>query len=78
MSVVGVGGVGTLERAAEFASHTGVTFTLLWTDGWDVWDHYGMQSTSDFILLDRFGNRVTDAAQPYDPALIESLLADLL
>lgn len=75
--MVGVGGLGTLEDAQEYVAHTGVTFSLLWTDTWDVWDHYAMQVTSDFMLLDRFGNRVTDVAQPYDEAVIESLVEGL-
>lgn len=54
-----------------------MTFTLLWTDTWEVWDHYGMQSTSDFMLLDRFGKRITDVAQPYDEAAIETLIEGL-
>lgn len=75
--MVGVGGLGTFENAQEYVTHTGVTFTLLWTDTWDVWDHYEMNVTSDFMLLDRFGNRVTEVAQPYDEAVIESMVEDL-
>ncbi len=75
--MVGVGGLGTPEQAREYVDHTGVTFTLLWTDTWEVWDHYGMESTSDFILLDPAGNRAIDTAQPYDEAHIESLVESL-
>ncbi len=35
-----------------------------------------MNSTSDFMLLDRFGNRLTEAA-PYDETLVEQLLEEL-
>ena len=55
--------------------HTGVTFNLLWTDTWDVWDHYGMETTSDFLLLDPFGNRLTESPQPFSLATIEDLLS---
>lgn len=72
-----MGGLGTFEDAQEYVAHTGVTFTLLWTDTWEIWDHYGMQSTSDFMLLDRFGNRVTDVALPYDESVIERLVGNL-
>ena len=54
----------------------GVTFTALWSESRDAWEHYGMNSTSDFMLLDRFGNRLTEAA-PYDEKLVEQLLDDL-
>ncbi len=69
--------MGTFEDAQGYIAHTGVTFALLWTDTWDVWDHYGMRSTSDFILLDPSGNRVTGSAQPYDEARITTLVEDL-
>ncbi len=35
-----------------------------------------MNSTSDFMLLDRFGNRLTEAA-PYYEKLVEQLLDNL-
>ena len=54
----------------------GVTFTALWSESRDAWEHYGMNSTSDFLLLDRSGNRLTEAA-PYNEQLAEGLLADL-
>jgi len=54
----------------------GVTFTALWSESRDAWEHYGMNSTSDFMLLDRFGNRLTEAA-PYDETLVEQLLEEL-
>ena len=54
----------------------GVTFAALWSESRDAWEHYGMNSTSDFLLLDRSGNRLTEAA-PYDENVVEALLADL-
>ena len=55
----------------------GTTFTALWSESRDAWDHYGMDSTSDFMLLDRFGNRLTEP-MPYDEHLVEQLLGDLV
>ncbi|WP_420612120.1 hypothetical protein [Candidatus Spongiisocius sp.] len=74
--MIGVGGIGTLEAAQEFVVTKGVMFTALWSESRDAWDHYGMNSTSDFMLLDRFGNRLTEAA-PYAEDLVEQLLDDL-
>ena len=54
----------------------GVTFTALWSESRDAWEHYGMNATSDFMLLDRFGNRLTEPA-PYDEQLVTRLLEDL-
>ena len=71
-----MGGVGTLEVAQEFVASQGVTFTALWSESRDAWEHYGMNSTSDFMLLDRFGNRLTEAA-PYNEKLVEQLLDEI-
>ncbi len=54
----------------------GVTFTALWSESRDAWEYYGMGSTSDFMLLDRFGNRLTEPA-PYDEQLVIQLLDEL-
>ncbi len=74
--MVGVGAIGTLEVAQELVASKGVTFTALWSDSRDAWDHYDMDSTSDFMLLDRFGARLTEAA-PYESDLVEELLDEL-
>ncbi|MYB45928.1 MAG: hypothetical protein F4X74_13445 [Acidimicrobiia bacterium] len=54
----------------------GVTFTALWSESRDAWEYYGMNSTSDFMLLDRFGNRLTEPA-PYEEQLVIQLLDEL-
>ncbi|MDE0370554.1 MAG: hypothetical protein OXI84_10485 [bacterium] len=54
----------------------GVTFTALWSEARDAWEYYGMNSTSDFMLLDRFGNRLTEPA-PYEEQLVIQLLDEL-
>ena len=56
----------------------GVTFTALWSESRDAWDHYEMDSTSDFLLLDPFGNRLTDRTAPFDRSVVERLLDELL
>lgn len=48
---------------------------MLWSDTFEAWRHYSVLTSSDFWLLDRSGNRVGDAPAPYDPALVEQLLA---
>lgn len=55
----------------------GTTFTVLWSDVADAWYHYDMDSTSDFLLLHRFGNRLTKRTSPFDRALVEALLDEL-
>ncbi len=54
----------------------GVTFTALWSESRDAWEYYGMDSTSDFMLLDKFGNRLTEPA-PYEEQLVIQLLDEL-
>ena len=54
------------------------TFTVLWSETRDAWEHYEMESTSDFLLLDRFGNRLMERPEPFDRARVESLLEELL
>lgn len=56
----------------------GTTFTVLWSESPDAWDHYEMDATSDFLLLDRSGNRLMDRTEPFDRVRVESLLEQLL
>ena len=76
--MVGVGAIGTLEIAQEFVFSKGTTFTMLWSASREAWEHYEMNSTSDFLLLDRSGNRLTEKTQPFDRILVGRLMADLL
>lgn len=55
----------------------GTTFTVLWSEVANVWHYYGMDSTSDFLLLDRFGNRLTEKTAPFDREVVEALLDEL-
>lgn len=77
MKVVGIGSQDDLDYAERFVSATGVTFTMLWSDSFDVWRHYGVSRNSDVWLLDAAGNRVGDSSRPYDQGRIEGLLDDL-
>ncbi|MYH54881.1 MAG: hypothetical protein F4135_01745 [Acidimicrobiia bacterium] len=69
--------MGSYENTQEYLAYTGVTFTLLWTETWEVWDHYGMETTSDFLLLDPEGNRLTERPVPYSEETIENLLTEM-
>ena len=37
-----------------------------------------MDATSDFLLLDAFGNRLMERTEPYDRTRVENLLEELL
>lgn len=56
----------------------GTTFTVLWSETSEAWVHYDMDATSDFLLLDPFGNRLMDRTEPFDRARVESLMDELL
>jgi len=51
---------------------------VLWSESPDAWDHYEMDATSDFLLLDAFGNRLMERTEPYDRTRVENLLQELL
>lgn len=50
---------------------------MLWSDDFGPWRHYSITTTSDFWLLDSAGNRLGDGPAPYDPGVVEQMLADL-
>ena len=77
MSVIGVGAQDDLEYAKRFLDATGVSFTMLWSDSFDSWRHYGVQRNSDFWLIDPEGNRVGDSSRPYDQRAAEEMLDGL-
>ncbi len=52
---------------------TGTTFTMLWSQQGDAWEHYGMNSTSDVLLLDASGNRVSDVFPWSEQRVTETL-----
>ena len=76
LTVVGVGGAGTLEIAQDFVVSKSTTFATLWSESREAWDHYGMDSASDFMRLDPFGNRLAEPG-PFDEHL-EQLVDDLV
>lgn len=55
----------------------GTTFTVLWSEIADVWYRYDMDNTSDSLLLDRFGNRLTERTAPFQRDVVEALLDEL-
>ncbi len=75
--MVGVGGEGNIDFAQRFLDGSGVTFTMLWSDTFAAWRHYSVGTTSDFWLLDESGNRTGDGPAPYDPVLVERMLAEM-
>lgn len=77
LKVVGVGAFDDLDYAHRFVADTGTTFTMLWSDSADVWNHYGVRVNSHFWVLDANGNRVGTSSQAYDRALVEGLLEDI-
>ena len=56
----------------------GTTFTVLWSESREAWKHYEMDATSDFLLLDAFGNRLIERTEPFDRTRVENLLEELL
>ena len=64
--------------AQEFVASKGTTFTVLWSDSREAWEHYEMDATSDFLLLDPSGNRLMERSEPYDRTRVENLLDELL
>ena len=75
--MIGVGAEGNIDFAQRFPDEYGVTFTMLWSDDFTAWRHYSVVSSSDVWLLDAAGNRIGDMPVPYDPVLVEQMLADL-
>ena len=75
--MVGVGGEGNLDFAQRFLGGSGVTFTMLWSDTFAAWRHYSVRTSSDFWLLDESGNRAGDGPTPYDPDVVEQMLAKM-
>ncbi len=75
--MIGIGAQDDLAFAERFVAETGTTFTMLWSDSFDSWRHYGVSRNSDFWLLDHSGNRVGNSSQPYREQSVQDLLADL-
>ncbi len=77
MTVIGIGAQDDLAFAERFASQTGTTFTMLWSDSNESWRHFGVGRNSSVRLLDGGGNLVEDAPGHFDPTGLSDRLAAL-
>ena len=77
MRVVGIGAQDDLAFAERFLGQTGVTFTMLWSDSFESWNHFGVNRNSSVLLLDAAGNLVDDSASSFDAGRVAQRLADL-
>ena len=77
MRVVGIGAQDDLAHAERFLGQTGVTFTMLWSDSFESWNHFGVSRNSAVLLLDADGNLVDESAARFDPQSIVERLAEL-
>ncbi len=77
MRVVGIGSQDDLAFAERFLGQTGVTFTMLWSDSFESWNHFGVSRNSAVLLLDSDGNLVDDSAISFDAERLSDRLAAL-
>ncbi len=77
MKVVGIGAQDDLAFAERFLGQTGVTFTMLWSDSFESWNHFGVRRNSSVLLLDAGGNLIDDSASSFDPASLSDRLTAL-
>lgn len=77
MKVVGIGAQDDLAFAERFLGQTGVTFTMLWSDSFESWNHFGVRRNSTVMLLDRGGNVVAGSSGSYDPDSLSDRLPAL-
>ena len=77
MRVVGIGSQDDLAYAERFLGQTGVTFTMLWSDSFESWSHFGVSRNSAVLLLDPDGNLVDESAARFDSQGLVERLAEL-
>ena len=77
MRVVGIGSQDDLAFAERFLGQTGVTFTMLWSDSFESWNHFGVSRNSAVLLLDSGGNLADENAASFDSQSIVERLAEL-
>ena len=75
--VVGIGAQDDLAYAERFVDQTGTTFTMLWSDSSESWNHFGVTRNSTVMLLDRGGNVVEGSTGSFDPGSLLEQLATL-
>ena len=74
---MGIGAQDDLAFAERFLGQTGVTFTMLWSDSFESWSHFGVSRNSGVLLLDGAGNLVDDGASSFDAQSLSDRLAAL-
>ena len=74
---MGIGSQDDLAFAERFLGQTGVTFTMLWSDSFESWSHFGVSRNSGVLLLDAGGNLVDDSARSFDAQSLAQRLAEL-
>ena len=77
MRVVGIGSQDDLTYAKRFLGQTGVTFTMLWSDSFESWNHFDVSRNSAVLLLDSDGNLVDESAASFDSQSLVERLAEL-
>ena len=77
MRVVGIGSQDDLAHAKRFLGQTGVTFTMLWSDSFESWNHFDVSRNSAVLLLDSDGNLVDESAASFDSQSLVERLAEL-
>ena len=75
--MVGIGAQDDLAHAERFLGQTGVTFTMLWSDSFESWSHFGVSRNSSVLLLDPAGNVIDVNAARFDPQSLAQRLAEL-
>ena len=58
MTVIGVGTQDTYAEAEAFVARHGITFRMLWEDGFESWQGFGIQRQPASILVSREGTRI--------------------
>ena len=77
IKIVGVGAKDDLAFAARFVAETGTTFTMLWSDSFEPWRHFGVTRNSTVLLLDGAGKVVDGSASSFDAQDVRDQLAGL-
>ena len=77
MRVVGIGSQDDLAHAKRFLGQTGATFTMLWSDSFESWNHFDVSRNSAVLLLDSDGNLVDESAASFDSQSLVERLAEL-
>lgn len=58
--MVGIGAQDDFAYARNFVEQTGTSFTMLWSDSFEPWNHFKVRSNSSALVLDSAGRLVDD------------------